>query len=1097
MAIIYFYNPLSNVELSLWDRTICGAILAGISVDKRITNFYILVLVLFPLLFIVFNIINNLYLRNNTIIKNAFKFSIPLFSFTLLMYLLKFNGAIDENFKFIFMLCIVLIHALLIILGRKKLFIFNDRKPKEINIKNKKINYKNLFINFYFVLILIYFICPLSLPNAQNYSGIREFVSMCIINNDTFIIETVIYILLSIFLVLILYLIDNNFFNDNRELKDFLFDFGLVTIFSIISAFIYHFAAKPLSELGKTIIVTSYNSIIDDVSTYMILVAGIIIYAIISYYINKKNSSVIKDPFGSIFVYSFGTILLNIFIKNFLVSNVIILALIISKEFFLKKNISNGSSLYSYLTVGIFWLPTVYAIVVSILFILNEKGIFVKNYLIVVLLTMIFFELIFCLILKRANNIKMEKKLIFLGGIISITCIAFFQTDYQITFNYHNYANVYELGNNSVAADTLIFGKLPIIEYFSAHALSDVLDEIIYSIFHADLMGIFISSNLITNIVGVLALFYILAQVIPLNFAAFSLLMIPLNVSGLKSYSASLVVVAALCYMWKNKSLKSFILFWFCALFSAFYMYDEGIYLGIACIVTYIVLMQINKDKETIQSFIICGILVGTITLIFLGLYCLTMDIDFISRVKEWISLGMGSNSTWATDKFADYSSISFLFAYFVVPCSAVCILIVELSKVTSKSRIEIIDFLIIIFAIVQLLFIPRTIIFHNLFICRGKTGVLLNYWPWTISFFVLSLVKEKDLRDGKKFISWAVSLIMCIATESMLVTFLFPSNSSSIISVAANNSNEFKISSDMSDIWGLNRVVVTNETSEFYVNFEELFDLLLDDEETFLDFANITSLYAYTKRVRPFYVAQSPSLLTNLYSQECYLEEIEKYKVPLAITGNTGEDFIRQMMYIPHNVRYYKIAEYIYSIYKPIARIGDFTVWGDKNNYSKYITALKSHQSSLKYEIVDYGYDSNTDSHFYYIDNIPYLWANADQYNAIDNTEICSLNKNEKGEYIFKGSQSIESITGSNYLMFCCTSAQDNDIVLDVTLQDESNSSISYTYSMFVKHGKHNYLLRVSQDYFWKAYNINSVKFSSTDNKDINIHSVKILEGD
>ena len=53
IAVLYFYNPLLDVNIETWNRTFCGAILAGISIDKRINNFYLLIVVLFPLFFFV------------------------------------------------------------------------------------------------------------------------------------------------------------------------------------------------------------------------------------------------------------------------------------------------------------------------------------------------------------------------------------------------------------------------------------------------------------------------------------------------------------------------------------------------------------------------------------------------------------------------------------------------------------------------------------------------------------------------------------------------------------------------------------------------------------------------------------------------------------------------------------------------------------------------------------------------------------------------------------------------------------------------------------------------------------------------------------
>lgn len=41
LAVIYYINPLANIDVSSWDNTIGEAVLSGISIEKRIRNIYI------------------------------------------------------------------------------------------------------------------------------------------------------------------------------------------------------------------------------------------------------------------------------------------------------------------------------------------------------------------------------------------------------------------------------------------------------------------------------------------------------------------------------------------------------------------------------------------------------------------------------------------------------------------------------------------------------------------------------------------------------------------------------------------------------------------------------------------------------------------------------------------------------------------------------------------------------------------------------------------------------------------------------------------------------------------------------------------------
>ena len=52
-SIVYWINPLDNVELVEWNRTFSSAILSEISIENRIGNFYKLFFIFIPGIFII------------------------------------------------------------------------------------------------------------------------------------------------------------------------------------------------------------------------------------------------------------------------------------------------------------------------------------------------------------------------------------------------------------------------------------------------------------------------------------------------------------------------------------------------------------------------------------------------------------------------------------------------------------------------------------------------------------------------------------------------------------------------------------------------------------------------------------------------------------------------------------------------------------------------------------------------------------------------------------------------------------------------------------------------------------------------------------
>ena len=72
LAICYYVNPLNNVELKNWNRTFCSAVFSGISIDKRINQFYLLFLVFVPLIFVAVLALYNWLCNSRKIYKNSF-----------------------------------------------------------------------------------------------------------------------------------------------------------------------------------------------------------------------------------------------------------------------------------------------------------------------------------------------------------------------------------------------------------------------------------------------------------------------------------------------------------------------------------------------------------------------------------------------------------------------------------------------------------------------------------------------------------------------------------------------------------------------------------------------------------------------------------------------------------------------------------------------------------------------------------------------------------------------------------------------------------------------------------------------------------------
>ncbi len=755
------------------------------------------------------------------------------------------------------------------------------------------------------------------------------------------------------------------------------------------------------------------------------------------------------------------------------------------------------------------WTPAILRLTLEGIYLLTERGKDIRNYYTCIGGVALVFVFLSVAIVFLFRKKKLSFSTVgFVGAILSLCALSFFAYTYQYMWPLSRYSGIYEGGNTSVFADTVFYGKIPIVDYFSAHALGDMWTHLIYYLLHSDIKTVLANPYFPLGAVGgVLALFYIVRTLFDEDAAILFICLFPYNYYGVKITSLCFISVAALLYIIKRTTFRAYFLFWFVVLISAFTSYDEGISLGIACILAYVLL--IFKEKDKLKRFILSGTAVGGAALLSYIFYALFTGIPVISRLREWLSVSVGSSSTWALADFGDPSTFAFLFAYFIVPVSAVVILVVAAFWLVRNKNHMAAAVLTIVFALAQLLFFTRTVVYHNLAACLGQNGVLLNYVHWTIPLFVLYLWRRKGRSLEKQLLAWLCTFGILLFAEGALVTSIFPNSASSVFAYAAAASENWDLHNNTTENLGKERLVFDQPALTFIEQFETIFDTLLTREQTFIDFANITSLYALTGRERPCYVAQTPGLLTDLYSQECYLDEVAQYDCPLAIVGTTEDTFTQQMIGIPHNIRYYKIAEYIYRNYQPLVKTGDFVIWCKKGLRTGFTDTLAgAGLLESGYTLVDYGYDAADISadgdgselflyepyHQFSLQKLPYIWAHYDEYEAWKNDVLEKPENVEGHSYVFSGSQKIKTPNG-NYMAFECVNPSETDIEATVIFLDSREAGIRYEYSFTALPGSNTYMIRVSQDYFWEAFNIDTINFESE--QEFQIKDINILTGD
>ncbi len=843
--------------------------------------------------------------------------------------------------------------------------------------------------------------------------------------------------------------------------------------------------------------------LVSEENVYKLFIANAMCILTIKQYIMRTDEGIRS-------VFSFFILNTHIFIPVILTALTIVLIMIPKLRAFIDAFIDA--------LLMLSWIPFLTRVIIEIAYTIIGSGHSVQNIRKLTLgwAVLFFWVVIAILFIKITRHKSFEfSSTGYIGALMSLAALVSF-TGYQQIVSLVSSNNIYELGNRSAATDSLWYGKLPIIDYFSAHALSDSVPRLFSATLNNEDLFLYASSSwdfLFTGL-ALIFLFVILMEFLGTPLSVIFVMLCPCSVGGVFVTTLCFMPVAASIALIKKKSWAYYFLWWIALAVGAFWSYDQGISIGIACILAVILLTLFHNIELKISRIIVSGTTVGGTLCLFFAVHCILQGISLIDRIKEWVSVSVGSSSSWGTAQIGNATSLGYFITYVFAPAIIVLILGILMYRVIHRSKDEYI-FLPLMFALSTVLYINRTIVYHNLAVCNGVTGVALNYLPLSIVSFAGYISYKKEKSVYSRCMSLPIILICYMYVVGSCVTGIMPRINSSYYNSATVNAETLDIETDTTNYLGNKRVVLDEASQGFVNDFTGIFDTLLDDNQTYLDFANMTGLYGLVGRDRPSYVGQLPSLLTDLYTQEQFLNGlIDRYDAPIALLGNSPDPFVSQMIEISHNIRYYKIAEYIYQNYRPLIAYSGYTIWCKNEYYDEMSSKLE--QSSVSKEIysfIDYGFDagsyavddngnnvfsySNPYAHSYNINQLPYIWANSDEYNAVDNTVIEDCEQIDATTFKLSGSTELwknnEGNYLGNYLLIECNSSEEQGV--SVIFRNNDDDATRYQYSFTVHSGTNKYLLRCSQDSFWYGFDINSVTVVA--NSELSVYEAKILSGD
>lgn len=798
------------------------------------------------------------------------------------------------------------------------------------------------------------------------------------------------------------------------------------------------------------------------------------------------------------------------------------------------KNISVG--LVS-VTMCLSFVPFFTSFFIELIVILNQYKIFVAkpgvHYFRAIICGFFFVALLLLIVCRNNIQIKNWKIISYPLIVFGIACL-WRQIDISAVYK----ADLMESANYSVLiSDFLNFGDIPLIGHYGGHMMTGVWEGIIYALLNNDSYGAIFSpySGYIATVIAVL-FFLLMRHIYEDDLALLITLCFPfsevIDYWGL----GILTCLAALAFVKRNSYMRAF-LFWLSLVWCILYRLDLGFAFAIACVVTLILYVFWEKNAKAVKQLILTMLVVGTGGVTAWCILCLISGVNPIIRLLEFLTVS-ASNQNWAFTGIGNNSLYRFAWAYLFVPfmvviCMANSILSKRFRENTGKERLV----LLLILGFSFWANYSRGLVRHSL----EENNLSLVMWS-AYAFLSLFVVCVKN--NSKLFIPVFAVFILCnpvLLGESVISERSIADYSAERIGVFIETWKPGQVSGDNSgeekggkSYWEqiadeqkvIKRVVLDDDQEIIINDYQVVMDALLEENETFVDFTNKTFIYSAINRQNPVYVSQSPLQLSGEFSQEAFIKEIEG--IPIILMPIESEDAVtnsQALDSIANTVRYYKVAEYIYQNYVPLCKYKEaYAIWCLSERYDEMVRKIKkfSEEEAERKDIIDadglsctridYGYDGpfleddgNTYEylpylHSYSVGDLPVIWAERDKKNSAENAVVTDLVYAD-GIFQFSFSE-MNSDTNGNYLKVSIRYAgreeEDTETTsAELKIGDYVNGKfeIKYKYIFNVMEGQHEYIFRISSDYYWYLKQVNTVKLEC--NGDLLDIEMEILEGD